>query len=104
LTKRQAGSGLDQFKVAFFTASCDDVETNKNYAAALKLDYPILSDPTKQVARAYGVVTAQRTVPFRWTFIIGSDGKILHIDKQVNAGNHGQDLAKKLTELEIEKK
>ena len=51
-----AGSGLDQFDVAFFTASCDTPETNQKYAAALKLDYPILSDPAKDAAKAYGVV------------------------------------------------
>ena len=61
---RDEGSGLDKYDVAFFTASCDTLETNKDYAKALKLDFPILSDPEKTVARAYGAVNDQRPYPF----------------------------------------
>ena len=99
-----AGSGLDKFDVAFFTASCDTAETNKRYAQSLKLDYPILSDPEKKTARTYGVVTDQRPVPFRWTYIIGADGKVLHVDKEVSAKTHGADLVKKLKALGIKQK
>ena len=101
---RDSGSGLDKFNVAFFTASCDKPETNKKYAEALKLDYPILSDPDKKVARAYGVVNDKRPVPFRYTFYIDEEGKIAHIDKSVKAGSHGKDIAAKLEELGIAKK
>ena len=38
--------------MAYFTASCDDVETNKKFAESLKLDYPILSDPYSYVRNA----------------------------------------------------
>ena len=101
---REKGSGLDKFDVAFFTASCDTAETNKRYAQSLKLDYPILSDPEKKTARTYGVVTDQRPVPFRWTYIIGADGKVLHVDKEVSAKTHGADLVKKLKALGIKPK
>jgi peroxiredoxin Q/BCP len=90
--------------VAYFTASCDEAETNKKFARSLELDYPILSDPDRATARKYGVVTAQRNVPFRWTFYIGADGKILHIDKQVKAASHGADIAARLKELGVAEK
>ena len=98
---RPAGSGLNKYNVAVFTASCDTPETNKKYAKALRLDYPILSDPKKTVARAFSVVNDKRPVPFRHTFYIGKDGKVLYIDKSVNAAAHGADVAKKLNELGI---
>ena len=66
------------------------------------MDYPILSDPDKLTARAYGVVTDKRSVPFRWTFYIGKDGKILAIDKSVKTGSHGKDIAARLKELGVE--
>ena len=66
------------------------------------MDYAILSDPEKITARAYGVVTDKRSVPFRWTFYIGKDGKILAIDKSVKAGSHDKDIAAKLKELGLE--
>jgi peroxiredoxin Q/BCP len=101
---RDGGSGLDEYDVAIFMASCDDVETNKTYAESLKLDFPILSDPDKTVARAYGVVTDSQSYPFRYTFYIGSDGKLLYIDKAVRAATHGADVVKKLKELGVAKK
>ena len=50
------------------------------------------------------MVTAEREVPFRWTFYIGKDGKILHIDKEVKTASHGTDVAAKLKELGVEPK
>jgi len=87
--------------VVYFTASCDSAEKNKRFAKSLDLDYPILSDPGKKVAAAYGVVNENRSVPFRHTHYIGPDGKILFIDKNVSAGTHGADVAAKLKELGV---
>lgn len=80
------------------------MKKNTDFAKSLELDYPILSDPGKKVAEAYGVVHEGRAVPERWTFVIGDDGKIKHIDKKVKAGNHGEDIAATLKELKIPKK
>tara|TARA_B100000676_G_C17316829_1_gene454704 strand:- start:182 stop:457 length:276 start_codon:yes stop_codon:yes gene_type:complete len=90
--------------VKYFTASCDDLDTQKKFAEKLKVDYPILSDPGREAASKYGVVHGTRLVPERWTFYIGKDGKILHIDKKVSAAKDGATVAKKLEELKVEKK
>lgn len=92
------------FNVAYFTASCDDADTNRRFAESLELDYPILSDPGKETAKAFGVVNEDRPFPFRWTYYIGEDGKVLHIDKSVKAGSHGEDILAKLSTLGISKK
>jgi hypothetical protein len=39
----------------------------------------------------------------RWTFYIGSDGRILAIDKQVHASSHGVDIARRLEELRVQR-
>jgi peroxiredoxin len=39
--------------------------------------------------------------PLRWTFYIGADGRILEIDKKVNASTHGRDVVAKLQALGI---
>jgi thioredoxin-dependent peroxiredoxin len=90
--------------VAYFAASVDTPEDNKKFAESLGLDYPILSDPGKQVASAYGVVTPERQFAQRWTFYIGIDGKILFVDRQVNPSTAGQDVARKLGELGVARK
>ena len=56
------------------------------------------------MARAYGVADAKRKFASRWTFYIGADGKILFIDKKVNAGQHGKDVTDKLKELGVKEK
>ena len=87
--------------MAYFAISVDPPETNKAFAQSLAVDYPLLSDPTKQVATAYGVVDEDQPFASRWTFYIGVDGRILHIDKQVSPTTHGKAIAAKLAELGI---
>jgi peroxiredoxin Q/BCP len=68
------------------------------------VDYPLLSDPSKSVARSYGVVDADQPFASRWTFYIGLDGRILYIDKQVNPATQGKVVAAKLAELGIRRR
>ena len=89
---------MRRFNVEYFAASVDAPETNTRFARSLGIDYPILSDPTKEVARAYGVLGASGYAS-RWTFYIGADGRILDIDKKVSASSHGDDIALKLADL-----
>ncbi len=90
--------------MVYFAASCDTPEVNKQFAQSLGLDYPILSDPGCKVARAYGVVSGRRKYPMRWTFYIGPDGKVLLVQKQVNARQHGQQVIETLKRLGVETK
>lgn len=85
--------------MAYFTASVDSAETNKKFADSLELDYPILSDPGKEVAKAYGVIIGDKAYASRWTFYIGKDGKILYIDRQVSPASHGKDVVERLKAL-----
>jgi peroxiredoxin Q/BCP len=94
---------LRKFNLAYFTASVDSVEQNTDFAKSLDLDYPILSDPSKKVAEAFGCLNA-RGMSNRWTYYIGKDGKILYVDKSVKAAEHGKAIAEKLAELGVEKK
>jgi peroxiredoxin Q/BCP len=87
--------------VAYFAASTDKPETNKEFAESLGADYPILSDPEKKAARAYGVVSTLKPWASRWTFYIGRDGKILYIDKEVNPSTAGRDVAARLKALGV---
>ena len=87
--------------MAYFAASVDTPETNKKFAESLELDYPILSDPGKDVARAYGVVTGDRATAFRWTFYIGKDGRILYVDRSGATSTQGQEVVNRLKALGI---
>lgn len=96
---RENSAALKPLSIAYFTASVDTVEANKKFSDKLGLDYPILSDPTKSVAKAYGVVHEGRPVAERWTFYIGKDGLIKAVDKKINTRQAGSDIAVKVKEL-----
>lgn len=83
--------------------SVDDAETNTRFAKEHEADFPILSNPEKDVATAYGVLSPMGMAR-RWTFYIGPDGKILFIDNKVSTGTAGEDLARKLAELGVKRK
>ncbi len=79
----------------------DAPDTNKKFAESLGVDYPLLSDPTKRTAKAYGVVSEEQPFASRWTFYIGRDARISYIDKQVSPTIHGRAIAEKLAELGV---
>lgn len=99
------GDLIKKYDVTYFMASVDPLEGekgNKAFAEAHDADFPLLSDPTKETARAYGVLN-DRGVANRWTFYIGKDGRIAYIDKDVNAhlATSAEFMAAKLGELKV---
>jgi peroxiredoxin Q/BCP len=96
---RENSAALKSLDVAYFTASVDTPEENARFAKSLDLDYPILSDPDKSVAKAYGVLQGNRPVAARWTFYIDKDGIIKEIDKKIQTKEAGTDVVKKIKEL-----
>ena len=84
----------------YFGASVDAPEKNAEFAKSLELDFPILSDPAKTTATAYGVLGPSGFAS-RWTFYIGADGRIAAIDKQVQASTHGGDVVERLKALKV---
>ncbi len=94
------GHLIKQYDVTYFMASIDDIEDNKGFAEEQKADFPLLSDPTKQTARAYGVLSP-RGYADRQTFYIGKDGRILAIDRNVRPATSAADMVSMLAELEI---
>jgi thioredoxin-dependent peroxiredoxin len=98
------GDMIKKYNVKYFMASVDPLDGekgNKAFAAAHNADFPLLSDPDKKTAEAYGVLNANG-VANRWTFYIGKDGKILAVDKTVKPATSAEDMAAKLGELKVE--
>ena len=108
------GDKIKKYDAQYFMASTDSIEKNTEFAKATKVmlngnevlkkeaDFPLLADPTKEVATAYGVLNA-RGVASRWTFYIGKDGRILAIDKAVKPASSAEDMIAKFDELHVAK-
>jgi len=98
------GETIRKYDVSYFMASVDPLEGeqgNVAFAKSENADFPMLSDPTKDVARAYSVLDEQRGVANRWTFYIDKNGDIAAIDKAVRPATSAEDMIAKLTELKV---
>ena len=79
--------------------SLDKPEKNAELAKALGARHVLLSDPTGETAKAYGVAGLGSFFAKRWTFYIDSSGMIREVDRDVSTRTAGQDIARKLGEL-----
>lgn len=96
------GHLLKQFDISYFMASVDSLEKNTSFAEATKADFPLLSDPTKKVAKAYDVL-ALYGFPKRHTIYISKEGKILMVDRKINPASSAEDIAANLEKLGVPK-
>ena len=94
------GDLIRRYRVSYFMASVDPLEDNIGFAEQQKADFPLLSDPTKETARAYGVLNP-RGFANRHTIYIGADGTVLAIDTAVEPETSAQDMAAMLGALRI---
>lgn len=79
--------------------SVDDVESHRAWAAELGgVAFPLLSDPTREATRAYGVLNEADGRAFRATFIVGPDGRIAYF--VVSPMNVGRSVDETLRVLE----
>jgi len=100
------GDMIKKYDAKYFMISVDPLEGeagNKAFAQAHNADFPLLSDPTKATANAYGVLS-DRGFANRWTFYIAKDGKLLAIDKDVKPATSAQDIAATLQRLGVEER
>jgi peroxiredoxin Q/BCP len=81
-------------------ASTDSEEDNRGFAEKNEASFPILSDPGKETAKAYGVLSGMGFAK-RWTFYIDADGVIQKIDKDVDPRSAGADLLANLEALNV---
>ena len=109
------GDKIKKFDVTYFMASVDKLEDNIAFAKATSVklgdqivekkeaDFPMLADPTKEVATKYGVLSPRGTAN-RWTFYIDKSGKIAAIDTAVKPATSAEDMLAKLSELKVSMK
>ena len=81
-------------------ASVDSLEDNTGFANKNDASFPILADPSKQIAQAYGVLGSHGYAN-RWTFYIDPDGVIIKIDREVDPRNAGAQLLANLENLRV---
>ena len=97
----EQGHLIRAYNVSYFMASVDPLDDNRDFAKKTGADFPMLSDPSKDAAKAYDVLNFMR-VASRVTFYISKEGKILKIDEDINPKTAAEDIAKYLKVLNVE--
>ncbi len=78
---RDLHAELARSGVRVLGVSPQTVRSHQRFRARFDLPYPLLSDPKREVARAYGAVGPFGLGVRRLTYWIGSDGRILDVLK-----------------------
>jgi peroxiredoxin Q/BCP len=96
---RDESERLARFNVQVIGVGVDSRESHESFAKKLKLNFPLLADPTKKVARAYGALAFYRLAR-RMTFVIDPEGKIRKIFERVDPDRHAEEIVDTLKELQ----
>ena len=113
---RDLRTHLTKLGVAVVGISGDRTQNLKYFKQVNRLNFPLLSDTSGTIARAFGVPlsnggTIKRTVKgkeveltrdrtaSRWTFVIGRDGKIAMVETDVNPEGDAQVVAEAIEKM-----
>jgi len=89
---RDRMSELQKENVEIIGVSFDSAESHKNFISKNKLNFRLLSDSDGKIADAYGVQVAGRKMARRVSFLIGLDGKIVHVTDSGDPDKHFNEM------------
>jgi peroxiredoxin Q/BCP len=92
---------LQGMHVRLLGVSLDDVKSHKEFAEKYHLPFPLLSDKTGEVARAYGALWKLGPIRFarRHSFIIDPQGHLAKIYRSVAPKTHSDQVIQDLENL-----
>ena len=89
---------LEKLEVQVLGVSTDGVKPHEGFKDKYNLNFPLLSDKSKSIIKAYGVESDFGTAR-RVTFLIDKTGVIRHIWQKVNTSKHYEEIEQKIREL-----
>jgi len=81
---RDRVADLQKDNVQVVGVSFDTQESHQKFISTYKLNFPLLADPDGKIGDLYDVRMSGRNLDSRVSFLIGLDGKIVHV---TNSGN-----------------
>jgi peroxiredoxin Q/BCP len=78
--------------IQVFGVSLQDAASHSAFIEKHKLPFDLVVDPDQSVPKAFGVPVRDNQYAARHTFLIGADGKIKRIWREVNPKDHAKEL------------
>jgi peroxiredoxin Q/BCP len=78
--------------------SPDNEDSHEKFREKMRIPYPLVADPAKEVSKNYGVYGLKKFMGKEYmgvnrsTFLIGNNGKIIKIFKKVKPMGHSQEV------------
>lgn len=88
---RDAFTKYEARHVTIFGVSRDSEDSHKRFRANHALPFPLVADSDGTIARTYGV-SSNLGMTSRVTFLVGRDGRILHVWPNVDPGVHADSV------------
>ena len=83
---------LQTNNVAVIGVSFDSVAKQKEFADKNNLNFPLLADTNGVITEAYDVKMPMMNMDKRVSFLIGLDGKIVHVTNAMNPQTHFDEM------------
>ena len=90
---------LQKSNVEVVGVSFDNAESHQKFIAKHNLNFTLLTDTDGKIADAYGVRVPGKNVARRVSFLIGKDGKILHVTDAQSADTHLTEMSDAVAKL-----
>jgi peroxiredoxin Q/BCP len=89
---RDRMADLQTNNVEVVGVSFDTAETHVRFAETNRLNFSLLPDPDGTIIAAYGVKMTGRKMAKRVSFLIGTDGRIIHVTEAASAQTHFEEM------------
>jgi peroxiredoxin Q/BCP len=92
-------SDLKKENVEVIGVSFDSSDSHQKFISKYYLNFPLVADTDGKIADAYGVRMTGRNMARRVSFLIGLDGKIVHVTDTMNAETHLTEMKQAVEKL-----
>jgi peroxiredoxin Q/BCP len=96
---RDRMSDLKKDNVEVIGVSFDSSASHRQFISDYTLNFPLVADTDGKIADAYGVRVLGKNMAHRVSFLIGKDGKIIHITDNPKAEIHLSEMKEAIENL-----
>jgi peroxiredoxin Q/BCP len=91
---------LQKDDVQVIGVSFDTADSHKKFAEQYKLPFELIADTDGKISDAYGARWGSKNMSERISFLIGKDGKIVHVTNTGNPQIHFDEMQAAIAELQ----